>query len=144
MNIKKSIYEGYLWYSNAQSPQVIDKEEFELTIDDNHNPFIVEGQLCDVHNRHSISIKFVDGQYIIKEYDFTEDDFSNPEIEVKTFLSNRMEVKTFLSNRMEGKKLQFLQYWRAEKDPLCEHMEVLQSAELVFVGFDKNTKEENL
>ena len=134
MNINKPIYEGYLWYSNAQSPQVIDKEEFELTIDDNHNPFIVEGQLCDVHNRHSISIKFVDGQYIIKEYDFTEDDFSKPEI----------EVKTFLSNRMGGKKLQFLQYWRAEKDPLCEHMEVLQSAELVFVGFDKNTKEENL
>ena len=132
MNIKKSIYEGYLWYSNAQSPQVIDKKEFELTIDDNHNPFIVEGQLCDVHNRHSISIKFVDGQYIIKEYDFTEDDFSNPEI----------EVKTFLSNRMEGKKLQFLQYWRAEKDPLCEHMEVLQSAELVFVGF--KTKEDKL
>lgn len=132
MNIKKSIYEGYLWYSNAQSPQVIDKEEFELTINDNHNPFIVEGQLCDVHNRHSISIKFVDGQYIIKEYDFTEDDFSNPEI----------EVKTFLSNRMEGKKLQFLQYWRAEKDPLCEHMEVLQSAELVFVGF--KTKEDKL
>ncbi len=131
MNIKKSIYEGYLWYSNAQSPQVIDKE-FDLTIDDNHNPFIVEGQLCDVHNRHSISIKFVDGQYIIKEYDFTEDDFSNPEI----------EVKTFLSNRMGGKKLQFLQYWRAEKDPLCEHMEVLQSAELVFVGF--KTEEDKL
>lgn len=134
MNIKKSIYEGYLWYSNAQSPQVIDKEEFELTINDNHNPFIVEGQLCDVHNRHSISIKFVDGQYIINEYDFTEDDFSNPEIEI--------EVKTFLSNRMGGKKLQFLQYWKAEKDPLCEHMEVLQSAELVFVGF--KTEEDKL
>lgn len=134
MNIKKSIYEGYLWYSDAQEPQVIDQQEFELSIADNHNPFIVEGQLCDVHNRHSISIKFVDGQYIIKEYDFTEDDFSNPE----------REVKTFLSNRMGGKKLQFLQYWRAEPDPLCEEMAVLQSAALVFVGFDKNTKEENL
>lgn len=132
MNINKSIYEGYLWYSNAQSPQVINKKEFELTIDDNHNPFIVEGQLCDVHNRHSISIKFVDGQYIIMEYDFTEDDFSNPE----------REVKTFLSNRMGDKKLQFLQYWKAEKDPLCEHMEVLQSAELVFVGF--KTEEDKL
>ena len=47
MKIEKSIYQGYLWYSDQKAPQVLNNEVFELEIADSSNPFIVEGQLFD-------------------------------------------------------------------------------------------------
>lgn len=130
MKIEKSKYQGYLWYSDQKEPKVIDNKEFELEISDNENPFIVEGQLFDGIN--SISIKYVDGSYIVNKYKVKDEDYNSPNT-----------VKEFLPNRMAGvEKLRFLEYWRPQKDSLCEDMEVLQPAELVFVGFNNENKEE--
>ncbi len=128
MKIEKSKYQGYLWYSDQKEPKVIDNKEFELEISDNENPFIVEGQLFD--GRNSISIKYVDGKYIVKPYEVKDEDYNSPNT-----------VKEFLPNRMKGvERLYFLEYWKPQKDNLCEDMKVLQPAELVFVGF-KNKEE---
>lgn len=129
MKIEKSKYEGYLWYSDKNEPDIIDNNtEFELEITDTKNPFIIEGQLYD--GEKSISIKHVDGQYIVKEYDMSN---------LKTL---EKEPKSFKANRMK-RWLNFNQYWRAGNDSLCENMEVLQPAELVFIGFDTSKKEED-
>lgn len=122
MKIEKSKYRGYLWYSNAKEPQILDNEEFELEISDDKNPFIIEGQLYD--GEKSISIKYVDGEYIQKIYKMSE-------------MKGSIQEQTFYSNRMKDKQLVFVQYWREESDELCEGMKVLQPKELVFVGFSK-------
>lgn len=125
MKIEKSKYQGYLWYSDKKEPQVLHDEVFELEIADNTNPFVIEGQLFD--GQKSISIKYVDGKYIVNTYDLNT-------------LDGVMQEQTFHSHRMEGKLLKFKQIWKNQSDELCEGMQVLQPAELVFVGF--NDKED--
>lgn len=123
MKINKSKYQGYIWYSNAQNPQVItDDKEFELEVLDNVNPFVIEGQLYD--GERSISIKFVDGEYIVKDILVSD-------------IKGEKKEQTFYSNRMDGRILKFIQFWREESDEYCEGMKVLQPKELVFVGFEK-------
>ena len=128
MRIEKSKYVGYIWYSDQSKPDVKNGEDFKLEIKDDVNPFIIEGQLYD--GKKSISIKFVDGKYLVKEYNLEE------------LKGLDMIEQTFYAHRMDNKKLKFKQYWRPQKDELCEDMGVLQPAELVFVGFKINDKEE--
>lgn len=125
MKIEKSIYEGYLWYSDQIEPAILTNEEFELEITNDKNPFIIEGQLYDINKMKSISIKYVDGKYLCNEYDVNKADFNKKDI----------TIKIYYSNRIQGKKLQFLQYWEEEPDTLCENMAVLHPKKLVFVGF---------
>ena len=127
MKIEKSTYQGYLWYSNEKQPQVFDNEAFELEIADDANPFIIEGQLYD--GKKSVSIKYVDGKYIVKSYETDS-------------LTGEFQEQVFHSHRMDGKRLKFKQFWKEQPDDLCEGMKVLQPAELVFVGFDNSNKEE--
>ena len=131
MKVEKSIYDGYLWFSDQQAPKILQNEEFELDIADNTNPFVIEGQLYDHSKMVSTSIKYIDGKYIVLTKKVESSDFNRNDVEIKEFLPNRMS---------EISKLRFLQYWKATKDELCEGMEVLQPAELVFVGF-KNKEE---
>ena len=127
MKIEKSTYQGYLLYSNEKQPQVFDNEAFELEIADDANPFIIEGQLYD--GKKSVSIKYVDGKYIVKSYETDS-------------LTGEFQEQVFHSHRMDGKRLKFKQFWKEQPDDLCEGMKVLQPAELVFVGFNNNNKEE--
>ncbi|MCF0210471.1 MAG: TIGR04423 family type III CRISPR-associated protein [Bacteroidales bacterium] len=121
MKIDKSKYIGYIWLSNATKPEILPSEG-ELDTDSVEIPFIIEGQMVDKEKTKSISIKFVDGKTIVKEYNL---------VDYKEF-----EEEEFIPNRMDGKeKLLFKRVWRIEKDDLCEGWEVLQPAELVFVGF---------
>ena len=127
MKIEKSIYEGYLWYSNSDKPKLLKNEDFELEISDNKNPFVIEGQLYDRDKMKSISIKYVDGQYICNSYAVDPLDFNRADV----------ERKEFYSNWKGGDKLQFLQYWGEVEDDLCEGLKVLRPEQLVFVGFIK-------
>lgn len=124
MKIEKPQYEGYLWYSDQPRPKILNNEEFELEhISDDANPFIVEGLLFD--GKTSISIKYADGGYITSQCNIQE------------LEGVRKEEQEFYSHRMDGRRLKFYQFWRPAEDDLCEKMEVLQPAELVFVGFKK-------
>jgi len=125
MKIEKSKYQGYLWYSDNKEPQVLNNEVFELEIADNANPFVIEGQLFD--GQKSISIKYVDGKYYVNTYDLDD-------------LDGVKQEQMFFSHRMGDRKLYFKQFWQPVNDEQCEGMQVLQPAELVFVGF--NDKED--
>lgn len=126
MKIEKSNYQGYTWYSNEKAPRVYNcDKEIELELEDGENPFVVEGFLCD--GAKSISIKFVDGRYIIKTYDLNA-------LSQDKELYDERELY-FADNKNLKKVLAFRHYWRVEKDDLCDGMEVLQPAEVVFMGF---------
>jgi len=131
MKIEKSKYQGYLWYSNKQTPRIINDKVFNLEIDDSENPFVIEGQLYDSDNKKSLSIKYVDGEYIIHSYDLETKDFDS------------MNQKQYVSNRMGGRMLKFVQHWTPQDDEFCEGMEVLQPSELVFIGFGETINEED-
>ena len=68
--IEKSTYQGYLWYSDKDQPKVLNNVDSEITLDETKNPFVIEGQLFD--GKRSISIKYVDGKYIVKKYVLAE------------------------------------------------------------------------
>ena len=125
MKINKSIYEGYIWYSDRPEPEIKDNQEFELEIDDCSNPFIIEGQLYDSVNELSHSIRYVNGQHICKTYHLQD-------LQGEKFVED-----VFLSHKMQGRWLRFFQYWKEEADSLCENMGVLQPKEFVFMGFKK-------
>lgn len=125
--IVKAKYEGYVWMSDQQKPRVIcPEEEFELTLNDTDNPFVVEGNLWDATNGVSVMIKYVDGKYIVRRTAVTDECKENA------------TEKEFLPHRIEGvKKLKFRQCWDEVEDSLCENMSTLQAGKLVFIGFDK-------
>lgn len=133
--IEKSTYQGYLWYSDKDQPKVLNNEDLEITLDKKINPFIIEGHLFD--GKQSISIKYLDGKYIVKKYIL--DELSEKDFTEQSFLAHRMG---------DVKALKFRQYWgesegkygRKQKDELCEGMSVLQPAVLVFVGFNDKEK----
>lgn len=125
-----NLYEGYLWKSDAKDPVVFEQENLtKFPFDTLKTSFIIEGQLYCADTKKSYSIKFVDGEYCIIEYDLK----AIPTDWVKT-----KESKEFVPNRMRGaSKLKFDEYWKKEVDDLCLNMPVLKPAAFVFVGFKK-------
>ena len=123
--IYKGKFQGYLWKSDNPDPEVFNNVETTIVLPLG-NPFIIEGQLFDEHNRISVSIKYIDGNYIISEYKLGEIDKE---------LESNYTMKEYLSNKMEYRMLCFRQYWRKNKDEFCENMPTLMPAQWVFVGF---------
>lgn len=137
--IKHGTYQGYLWMSDSDKPVVysggnlLKSDGLELI--DDKNPFVIEGQLYDADTKISVSIKYVDGHYIVKDYSVADDNRQTQPDEKKT-----VKHKYFQGNKMDGQTLHFHEVWRPEADILCEGMHVLRPAELIFVGFE-NRKE---
>lgn len=123
--IKINKCQGYLWWSDQQNPKVYQNEEIDIYFDESKNPFVVEGQLFDTVAMKSYSIKYVDGKYHILSFDVSDNDFINPD----------NEIKEFLSNRMGDRLLKFLRYWEPKEDNNCLGMPVLTLTKNVFVGF---------
>ena len=134
IKIEKGCY-GYLWKSNQPKPTVIYDESVDLSLDNNMNPFIVEGHLY-VEDKVSYSIKYVDGHYIIKQYDMQNlpKDWIK-ENGVKKFIANKLEKDDFTIE-----EICFEQYWIPEEDVLCAGMKTMRPGAFIFVGF--NNKEE--
>ena len=141
--IEAAKYEGYLWYSNEKKPMVFDGSEPvpEMNLDEEKNPFIIEGNLWDEDGRNSIMIRYVDGEYIVRRTKVKEEELSRAYSQA--YESGSPTLKKYLAHRIEGVKcLCFLQYWQAEPDDMCEKMCVLRPSKLVFIGFDKNEVKE--
>lgn len=121
---QSQLYEGYLWWSNANKPIIFVNEPLSQWPEESANPFILEGQLFDKQNQKSFSIRFVDGSYLIHSFNLIE------------LQNNEYINKEYLPERMDGvSKLCFREYWKPEKDAFCEDMKVLKPAEIVFAGF---------
>lgn len=126
MIIDKSKYEGYIWESDKRDPELLPSAG-TINTDNVGNPFVIEGQLVDLGKTQSLSIKMVDGKYIVKEYKLSDYD------------DCKVEDYEYIPNRMPGvERLCFKRAWREKKDDMCEGWNVLQPAELVFVGLKKH------
>ena len=126
-------YQGYLWPSDQTEPivcggnktlndEIADFYKENIIPDFKEIPFIVEGFLFNAKDGSSITIKYVGGKYIVKEYSDIVVDNDN--------------VHKYHSNRMGKRILKFMQNWTSVPDNNCCGFDVLQPAELVFVGFD--------
>lgn len=131
-NIEPANYVGYYWMSDATAPVMLQGEPFPLSLDPASNPFIIEAQLFDPEHFVSYSLKYADGAYHIHRFDLNQD-FAGDDFE---FTSKEYQSHP----RLGAQPLLFRQYWKAEEDPLCLGMKVLQPHALVFVGF-KEKKE---
>ena len=139
--IEAAKYEGYLWYCNEKKPMVFDGSEPvpEMNLDEEKNPFIIEGNLWDEDGRNSIMIRYVDGEYIVRRTKVKEEELkASSRASSQAYESGSPTLKKYLAHRIEGVKcLCFLQYWQAESDKMCEGMQVLRPSKLVLIGFDK-------
>lgn len=134
-------YIGYLWLSDNPQPQEYhtptDLKDVLKDFSETINPFIIEGQLCckeidsnqKITTYKSYSIKYVDGQYIVIEYDLTK-------VPDGWVVNDEQQFKKFIPNRLQSSKMVFIQYWEPEEDELCENMKMLKPGPLVFVGFE--------
>ena len=126
---KEYKYEGYLWLSNSKAPKVYENQPIDIELKEGMMPFVVEGQLYCQTEQTSYSIKYVDGEHVVSEFDKVCIEDAKGDI----------ELKTYLSNRMDDRLLCFLRYWEpsAKGDENCEGMKPLVITKNVFVGFKK-------
>lgn len=133
--IPKAKYQGYIWRSNSDRPEVLtgDKEYGGFTPNPDGNPFIIEGNLWNEANSTSISIRYVDGRYYIHRTTLTDGDTDHSTI--KKYVAHRINNGTD-----KDTYLRFVQLWEPRPDPMCEGMEVLEPSKLVFIGFTNSEK----
>ncbi len=122
-------YEGYLWMSNCDNPLVLNGERLNFLPKEDENPFIVEGNLFCKPKSISYSIKYVDGEYIVRKYQLSPNDRNKPNEEI-CYLANRMDDKDS-GNRW----LKFIRFWEKIPDDNCLGLPVLTFTKEVFIGF---------
>lgn len=140
----KGKYEGYLWESDKQAPTIYKGEKLleDKSFDSEENPFVIEGQLFDRTTGHSVSIKYVDGEYKIKEYNVKTTN------DGKAFFDlgkddNGEDIKYEIrdlhfkgNSKLKGNNLHFYELWEEDCDPACCNMKVLKATKFVFAGFE--------
>lgn len=140
--IKPAKYEGYIWYSDQKAPEVYNGEEVvdEIVLDEQSNPFIIEGNLWDEEQGMSIMIRYVDGEYLVRPIHVSKEErqgISSEEVnqKVATTIKEYQPLPCMKAKNVDV--LRFLQYWEQKDDEFCADMPVLQPSKLVFIGFDK-------
>ena len=124
-------YEGYLWMSNENHPQVFHPESLiDRQLFEGHNPFVAEGYLFNHEKGISISIKYVDGRYRIYIDKVKPSDFNSKDTDRLCYLTQRMDHSDALW-------AEFLRYWTETPAPACHSMNVLEIEKELFVGFKK-------
>lgn len=124
-------YEGYLWWSDKQKPDVynnqpiVSQSEKPIWPGPVTNPFIIEGNLWDKATETSYLIRFIDGEYWVYKF------------ELKGISKDLITEHKYLPNRMPEniKKLKFKEVWKEQTDELCNNFNVLKPAFIAFVGF---------
>lgn len=120
-------YQGYIWCSGKDKPEVLEEYKSFKFPEIQTNPFIVEALLYCKEKNVSVMVRHT-GNYQIREYDLN----SLPE-------GYELEEKKYIPHRLDsgGKKVCLKQLWLPEKDPNCEGMEVLTLKAHIFTGFSK-------
>lgn len=125
--------QGYLWYSDQSKPKVYMDEAIELNLDKNINPFIVEGQLYSPDTQVSVSIKYVDGRYIVNRYAPNEKGEGIEEGKIEQYIPNvRLGLK--------DKVLYFSRLWEECEEKEYDGFKTLRPSSLVFKGIGQPIK----
>ena len=106
--IPEAVYQGYIWKSNEDKPETLNNKNFSNQLDASINPFIIEAQLYDDATRTSISVKYVDGEYIANSYQLPER-IKQEEYTEQIYTAHRLE---------DVSHLRFYRHWVAEVDEL--------------------------
>jgi len=124
IDIPQIEYWGYLWFDDSDQPVVVDGPYDFTRITD--QPFIIEGNLKAKDGSISISIRFLDGLYVITEVDLQ-----------KALSEGVMTIShEYIAHGFgDGRTIKFIEAWIDEQDPYCCGMETLRPAWLAFDGF---------
>ena len=125
-------YQGYIWKSDQSEPDILNNEAYDFSTIKT-NPFIIEGYLYSAKENISISIKQIDGEYFINKIDLSDLDFSKENFTKHNYLSDPAISK----QNKDYKYINFIEFWKAEEDDLCNDMKVLKPDWVAFVGFSK-------
>ena len=138
VDIKLKNAQGYLWHSDQTEPRTFIDLDIELHLDEKINPFVIEGQLYSDEEKKSISIKFIDGEYVVKTYDLSAHRFIAPDSDVMT----EGEEEQYIANsRLNlSQPLNFIRVWRTVNDKINDNWETLRPTGLVFKGFGTKIK----
>lgn len=117
-------YNGYYWLSKEPKPHIVEGKFDKTILQD--LPFVVEANLYDEDKQISISIKNVDGEYLITKYDLSKLSAD----EIKT-------AEKYLSDRTgDFGKYRIYTYWQEKQDnEFLEGMSSLERTAEIFVGF---------
>lgn len=118
-------YEGYIWYSNAENPELRSKISLE---DFKDLPFIIEGNLYAYQEDVSVSIKNIDGEYHIMQGS------------LKDLPKEQITEQEFVAHKLKNvNKIKMIQFWEElESDALLEGMKTLKPSWRAFAGFKKD------
>lgn len=136
--IESAKYQGYLWKSDQTKPQVFlgDETAPELVLKDGENPFVIEGNLYEEETGNSISIKYVDGKYIVGRYNLTaKEKDTSIEISDETYLTN-IRIVSASKCPAECEYSIYKRIWKEESD---EDWKELKPFGFAFAGFSKTT-----
>jgi|GEM_PF-6210930 CRISPR type III-associated protein (TIGR04423 family) len=115
-------YSGYLWYSNASAPRMLENEQVSK---ENFTslPFVIEAMLLSADRQSSISIKNVDAKYYVYRTDLAQ---LSPE---------QLTPVTYLSHRTPGfTRYQMIEYWEEQPSHGVEGFPSLQPVWTAFYG----------
>lgn len=118
-------YEGYLWWSNKEQPDVYKNERLGSFPPNSLIPFIVEGSLYDPEKKVSYSIKFLEGEHKVYRFD------------LKELAGKSHTSKSYLAGFDGASRLFVRLYWLPCQDEFCNGFDVLKPAMQVFVGFNE-------
>ena len=93
-----------------------------------HNYLAYEIPLYHRATGVSLSIKYVDGQYLVYQHKVESSDEQHPDIDHIKYLTLRMSGSPTLWAK-------FLRYWKEKANDECLGMGVLEVEKEVFVGF---------
>ena len=118
-------YEGYLWFSDQKRPSYITSSKPFRKEDLTKHPFVVEGALYSKEDNLSISIRSIDGRYLIHQFDLSA---------LQNNRYRQIEQEWFVSKDSQ-RKVKMAEIWELTSDKLCEDMETYRPAFKVFMGF---------
>ena len=122
-------YEGYLWYSDEERPVFISDSRPFKKEDLSGHPFVVEGALFSKDKNISITIRNLDGKYLIHQFDLND-------ITPETYQT--IDHEWFVA-KDQARKAQMVEVWQLEEDEheLCAKMPSFRPAFWIFKGFTK-------
>ena len=137
--IDSANFQGYLWYSDELTPEVFDgSDEKQIILDDEKNPFVVEGNLYDRENEKSVNIRYIDGKYLVTSFNLAEMK-NNPDfvLEDEPYLTNSRILSMTGKLAPECGRSLYKRIWHAEEDNLNGNWKSLRPVGLAFAGFIK-------
>lgn len=116
------IWTGYLWYSNATGPKVVNKETGAIVAEKLTDlPFVLEGELWNTNTHISLKIRWFNGSY---QYATQHISDSKLHIPITIAIVPGMKKKALLVQHAE---------W--VDDPLLKDVKVCRPGQFWFMGF---------